>query len=187
MVKNFNKWLEKHASGYERRIILGHCKNPSLNLDQLRGHGKGLIFMRYFSLKHKTFRDWLISQGFNKYEIRVIQKYCESLHIFVYDYRLKRVYKYTRCIVGLMDSYYHTEIKQPLNRYYLHGCATYGDSEFSDMGNFFYGFQDYGEFEFTFDQILDILLNNRYNINSFQFFIGLGKEKKIIPLSEIQR
>jgi len=190
MVNNFDKWLKKHATGYQQRIIKGHCKNPKLNLDQLRGHWEGIsIPTGYFSVKHKTFRGWLKSQGFNRYEIGVIIKHCESLHIFVYDYKLKRVHKYTNCIAESIDSYLHTSIEQPLNKYYLHGCAMYGDEDLTDfeLGNFYYGFQDYGEFEFIFDNILDILSNNRYNINSFQFFIGFGKEKKIIPLEEIKR
>jgi len=187
MVKNFDKWLKNHTTGYQQRIIKGHCKNPKLNLDQLRGHWEGISIPKgYFSVKHKTFRGWLKSQGFNKYERHIIISHCERV-VYVYDHKLKLVNNLRKCIRESIDSYFSTTIEQPLNKYYLHGCATYGDKEFSDMGNFYYGFQNYDEFEFTFDHILDILLNNRYNINSFQFFIGLGKEKKIIQLKEIKR
>ena len=181
---DFNKWLREHAKGYEIRVIKGHCRNPEKSLSELRGH-KVRVRSGYFSPKAKTFNEWLKKRGFTKYEIRVINDNCGKMEYIVYDVNFDRVpqIKFTKCIKENIDSFFETHFKQPLNKYYLWGCAVYDEV---DIGYFHYGFQDYDDFEQRFNDILTILSNSRYDISTFQFFVVLYSEKRMIRLEEIE-
>jgi hypothetical protein len=188
---NFEAWLKKHANRYQIRIINGHCKNPKNNLNQLRGHGsKQNIKEGYFSSKNKTFNDWLKSQGFNSYQRGIINT-CgkEKLYIYNIDLILVKKSEITESIIYLIHTFKQSNFVQSNNKYYLYGSAAYNkvDIGMGEEGYFLYGFQTYLEFEMYLDKIYDIMRNNRYDIRSFQFFIGYYKDKRIIRLEEIDK
>jgi len=77
MIKNFERWIEKHnISKYELRIINEHCLYPLKSLTELRGHKLKSNKQNKFSPRFKTYNQWLKSKGYSNYEIRILNEYC---------------------------------------------------------------------------------------------------------------